>query len=273
MPRALRRLWGSRSRASSPTRAISWRRSPSCCSTRFQTGTAPDGTPWAPKSSTTITAYEARKEPVSLKPLIGPTKSLSSVTNFATASGADWVRISSRAVQSAVMQFGAPQGAFGAFMGIDERGRAMRGVGFIVAVTVVAEVGDFGRFGTPRQLMAYLGLTPSEHSSGASVRRGGITKAGSGLARRALAEGAWSDRMQARVSLKLLARLEALPQAVRDIAWKGQLRMCQRYRHLVAAGKAKVVVITAIAREMAGFIWAIARATTPVPGGEARAQG
>ena len=69
--------------------------------------------------------------------------------------------------------------------------------------------------------------------------------------------------MQARVSPKLLARLESLPQAVRDIAWKGQLRMCQRYRHLVAAGKAKVVVITAIAREMAGFIWAIARASTP----------
>jgi transposase len=140
---------------------------------------------------------------------------------------------------------------------------AMRGVGFIVAVTVVAEVGDFNRFDNPRQLMAYLGLTPSEHSSGASVRRGGITKAGSGLARRALVEGAWSYRMQARVSPKLLARLEALPQVVRDIASKGQLRQCQRYRHLVATGKAKVVVITAIAREMAGFIWAIARATTP----------
>ena len=141
--------------------------------------------------------------------------------------------------------------------------QAMRGVGFIVAVTVVAEVGDFGRFGNPRQLMAYLGLTPSEHSSGASVRRGGITKAGRGLARRALIEGAWSYRMQARVSPKLLARLEALPQAIRDIAWKGQLRMCQRYRHLMAAGKARVVVITAIAREMVGFIWAIARIAAP----------
>jgi transposase len=99
--------------------------------------------------------------------------------------------------------------------------QAMRGVGFIVAVTVVAEVGDFQRLDNPRQLMAYLGLTPSEHSSGASVRRGGITKAGSGLARRALIEGAWSYRMQARVSPKLHARLEALPKAVRDIAWKG----------------------------------------------------
>ena len=143
--------------------------------------------------------------------------------------------------------------------------QAMRGVGFIVAVTVVAEVGDFQRFDNPRQLMAYLGLTPSEHSSGATVRRGGITKAGSGLARRALIEGAWSYRMQARISVKLLARIEALPKVVRDIAWKGQLRMCQRYRHLVAAGKAKVVVVTAIAREMLGFVWAIARAVIAPP--------
>jgi transposase len=140
--------------------------------------------------------------------------------------------------------------------------QAMRGVAFIVAVTVVAEVGDFHRFDNPRQLMAYLGLTPSEHSSGATVRRGGITKAGSGLARRALIEGAWSYRMQARVSRKLHDRLENLPQAVRDIAWKGQVRMCQRYRRLVAAGKARVVVTTAVAREMVGFIWAIARAAT-----------
>jgi len=141
--------------------------------------------------------------------------------------------------------------------------QAMRGVAFIVAVTVVAEVGDFNRFDNPRQLMAYLGLTPSEHSSGASVRRGGITKAGSSLARRALVEGAWSYRMQARVSRKLLDRIEGLPPAVRDIAWKGQLRMCQRYRHLMAAGKPKVVATTAIAREMAGFVWAIARTVTP----------
>ena len=145
--------------------------------------------------------------------------------------------------------------------------QAMRGVGFIVAVTVVAEVRDFQRFDTPRQLMAYLGPTAPEHSSGPSVRRGGIAKAGSGLARRALIEGAWTYGMQARVSPKFLARLEVLPQVVRDIAWKGQHRMCQRYRHLVAAGKAKVVDITAIAREMAGFNWAIAKAVTVPPAG------
>ena len=141
--------------------------------------------------------------------------------------------------------------------------QAMRGVGFIVAVTVVAEVGDFSRFENPRQLMAYLGLVPSEHSSRTTVRRGGITKAGSGLARRTLIEGAWTYRMQPRVSRKLHDRLEGLPSAIRDIAWKGQLRMCGRYRKLMAAGKAKSVVITAIAREMVGFIWDIARKVQP----------
>ena len=86
--------------------------------------------------------------------------------------------------------------------------QAMRGMAVINAVTVVAEVGDFARFGNPRQLMAYLGLVPSEHSSGSRVRRGGITKAGNVQARRALIEGAWTYRMQARVSRKLHDRLE-----------------------------------------------------------------
>ncbi|MGE5158185.1 MAG: IS110 family transposase [Gemmatimonas sp.] len=140
--------------------------------------------------------------------------------------------------------------------------QAMRGVAFIVAVTLVAEVGDFTRFSNPRQLMAYLGLVPSEHSSGSTVRRAGITKAGNAFARRALIEGAWTYRMQPRVSRKLHDRIEALPQTVRDIAWKAQLRLCARYRRLAAAGKPKVVVTAAIAREMLGFVWAIARAVT-----------
>jgi transposase len=139
--------------------------------------------------------------------------------------------------------------------------QAMRGVGLIVAVTVVAEVGDFSRFENPRQLMAYLGLVPSEHSSGTTVRKGGLTKAGNALARRVLIEGAWTYRMPARVSPKLHERLEGLPKAVRDIAWKAQVRLCNRYRRLAALGKAKAVVTTAIAREMVGFIWAIARHT------------
>jgi transposase len=141
--------------------------------------------------------------------------------------------------------------------------QAMRGVALVVAVTVVAEVGDFRRFANPRQLMAYLGLVPSEHSSGSSVRRGGITKAGNALARRVLIEGAWTYRMSARVSRKLYDRLEPLSAAVRDIAWKAQVRLCARYRRLAAAGKPKVVVTTAIAREMVGFIWAIARIAQP----------
>jgi transposase len=139
----------------------------------------------------------------------------------------------------------------------------VRGVALINAVTIVAEVGDFARFGNPRQLMAYLGLVPSEHSSGIRVRRGGITKAGNAQARRALIEGAWTYRMQARVSRKLHDRLEALPQDIRDIAWKAQVRLCGRWRRLAASGKPKVVVTTAIAREMAGFIWAIARQVQP----------
>jgi transposase len=136
----------------------------------------------------------------------------------------------------------------------------MRGVAFVVAVTLVAEVGDFKRFANPRQLMAYLGLVPSEHSSGRTVHRAGITKAGNALARRVLVEGAWSYRMQPRVSRKLHDRIDSLPQAIRDIAWKAQIRLCARYRRLTAAGKPKVVVTTAIAREMLGFIWAIAQA-------------
>ena len=136
--------------------------------------------------------------------------------------------------------------------------QAMRGIALINAVTLVAEIGDFTRFASPRQLMAYLGLVPSEHSSGASVRRGGVTKAGNGHARRALIEGAWTYRMQARISRKLHDRIESLPQEIRDIAWKAQVRLCARYRRLTVAGKPAVVATTAIAREMVGFIWAIA---------------
>lgn len=141
--------------------------------------------------------------------------------------------------------------------------QAMRGVALVAAVTVVAEVGDFRRFANPRQLMAYLGLVPSEHSSGGSVRRGGITKAGNALARRVLIEGAWTYRMSARVSRKIHDRLEPLSTEIRDIAWKAQVRLCARYRRLVASGKPKVVVTTAIAREMVGFIWAISRIAQP----------
>jgi len=142
--------------------------------------------------------------------------------------------------------------------------QAMRGVSFLVAVTFVAEIGDVRRFDNPRQLMSFLGLVPSERSTGEAVRRAGLTLAGNRRARRVLIEGAWTYRYPARVSETLRARLEGLPKSVRDIAWKGQVRLCARYRRLVATGKKTPVVIAAIAREMAAFLWAIAHQVEPL---------
>ena len=137
--------------------------------------------------------------------------------------------------------------------------QTMRGMALVNAATLIAELGDLSRFANPRQLMAYLGLVPSEHSSGASVKRGGITKAGNGAARRLLIEAAWSYRFPARISRELLLRQENQPKPIRDIAWKGQVRLCARYRKLARTGKPANVVTTAIARELTGFVWAIAR--------------
>lgn len=137
--------------------------------------------------------------------------------------------------------------------------QSLRGVSLLTAVITVAELGDLGRFEAPEALMAYLGAVPSEHSTGETVQRGGITKTGNGHVRRVLVEAAWSYRLPARKSRCLLKRQEGLAPSILDIAWKAQVRLCARYRHLVARGKAKQVVITAIARELAGFIWAIAR--------------
>src|SRR5256885_17144380 len=141
--------------------------------------------------------------------------------------------------------------------------QALRGVDLTGAVTLIAEVGDLTRFDTPRKLMSYLGLTPSEYSSGAHRRQGGITKAGNGHARRALVEGAWAYRYPAKVSRHLQLRLEHVPPEARAIAWKAQVRLCKRYRLLSARGKHVNQVVVAIAREMAAFAWAIAR-TVPV---------
>jgi transposase len=140
--------------------------------------------------------------------------------------------------------------------------QTMRGMALVNAATLIAELGDLSRFADPRQLMAYLGLVPSEHSSGASIRRGGITKAGNGAARRLLIEAAWSYRFPARISRELLLRQEKQPKPIRDIAWKGQVRLCARYRKLARTGKPTNVVTTAIARELTGFVWAIARQVT-----------
>jgi transposase len=144
--------------------------------------------------------------------------------------------------------------------------QAMRGVSFLVAVTFAAEIGDVRRFDNPRQLMSFLGLVPAERSTGETVRRSGLTLAGNRRARRVLVEAAWSYRHPARVSETLRVRLEALPEAIRDIAWKAQVRLCGRYRRLSAAGKKLPVIIAAIAREMAAFLWAIGRQITPAAG-------
>ncbi len=141
--------------------------------------------------------------------------------------------------------------------------QAMRGVAFMTAVTFVVEIGDVRRFDNPRQLMAYLGLVLSESSTGERVKRGGITKAGNTRVRRVLIEGAWTYRFPARVSPTIQTRLEGLPRTVREIAWRGQVRLCARYRKLMAAGKPKVVAVTAIAREMAAFLWAIGQEVAP----------
>jgi transposase len=137
-------------------------------------------------------------------------------------------------------------------------------VQFTAAVTLIAEWGDLSRFANPRHLMSYLGLTPSEHSSGERRRQGAITKTGTSHARRALLEGAWAYRYPAKGSRHLQLRLEKLPQASQHISWKAQGRLCKRSRRLVARGKNANPVVSAIAREMAAFVWAIAR-TLEVP--------
>jgi len=136
---------------------------------------------------------------------------------------------------------------------------AMRGIDLVAATTILAEVGDLGRFQTPRELMAWLGLVPSEASTGDRVRRFGITKAGNGRARRALIESAWCYRYPARVGPAKLARVEAASPAARRIAWKAQTRLTARYRALMRKDKLKTVAVTAVARELAGFVWAMHR--------------
>jgi transposase len=141
---------------------------------------------------------------------------------------------------------------------------AMRGMDLISAATFMAEIGDLSRFRTPVQLMAYLGLVPSEDSTGDKIKRGPITKAGNRRARRMLTECAWSYQHPPRVGRGKQPKVDAAPPAVREIAWKAQCRLYGRYRALIRRGKLKTVVITAIARELAGFIWAVSREiTTP----------
>lgn len=137
--------------------------------------------------------------------------------------------------------------------------QALRGVDLIVAVTFVAEIGDISRFDNPRQLMGYLGLVPGERSTGDTIRRGGITKTGNGRVRRMLVESAWTYRHAPRIGTVKLYRLEKTTPRVREIAWKAQVRLTGRYRKLTARGKRMTVVCTAVARELVGFMWAVAK--------------
>ena len=135
--------------------------------------------------------------------------------------------------------------------------RGLRGVDLVSAATLVASTGDLSRFESPRLLMGYLGLVPSEYSSGGTIRRGGTTKTDNREARRVLIEAAWSYQYPARIAKEKAEILVRLPKKIRDIAWKAQTRLCARYRSMIARGKKPTVVVAAIARELSGFIWAI----------------
>jgi len=139
---------------------------------------------------------------------------------------------------------------------------ALRGLDLVSATIFLAEIGDLSRFASARDLMGYLGLVPSEHSTGDRIKRSGITKAGNARARRILIECSWSYRHPPRLGKEKLARVVAAPKAVQEVAWKAQARLCARYRALTRRGKRPTVVVTAIARELSGFIWAVSRAAS-----------
>jgi transposase len=152
---------------------------------------------------------------------------------------------------------------------------AIRGIDLISATTLLCEIGDLSRFETPRALMAFLGLVPSEDSTGDKVKRGPITKTGNWRARRTLVGCSWSYQHPPRVGRDKAAKVAAAPRAVQEIAWKAQTRLSARYRHLVRKGKLKTVAVTAVARELSGFIWSVNRALleTGEGGLQARASG
>jgi len=135
--------------------------------------------------------------------------------------------------------------------------QALRGVDVINAIGLVAEIGDLSRFDHPRKLMGYLGLVPSEHSSGERVSRGSITKTGNAHARRLLTEAAWNYRFNARIGLRAQQRQEGLSEEVRAMGWKAQLRLSKRFAMLKGRGVQPNKVCVAVARELAGFVWAI----------------
>lgn len=142
--------------------------------------------------------------------------------------------------------------------------QAFRGIQTIHAVRIVAELGDLTRFDSARRLMAFLGLVPSENSSGQRRQQGSITKAGNSSARRAMVEAAWAYRYGARVSPIIARRQSGIAKAVTDLAWKAQLRLCARFRALSARGLHKNKIVVAIARELSGFVWALGQKVKPL---------
>ncbi len=137
--------------------------------------------------------------------------------------------------------------------------QALRGVRLVVSAGIVAELGDMSRFPHPRALMGYLGLVPSEYSSGPHRRQGALTKTGNVHVRRLLIESAWAYIKGPRVSEIIRKRQQNLPQPIIDIAWKAQLRLCRKYRRMVLRGKNNKVAAVAVARELIAFMWAIHR--------------
>lgn len=136
--------------------------------------------------------------------------------------------------------------------------QALRGVKLVTAATLVAELGDITRFDSPVQLMGYAGLVPREHSSGERQRRGQITKTGNARLRRIVVEASWHYRHPPRVSKALCERQESVPQRVRDLSWKAQQRLNRKYHRLLKRGKPSQKAVVAVARELLGFVWAIA---------------
>jgi transposase len=142
---------------------------------------------------------------------------------------------------------------------------ALRGLDTIASAGLAAVIGDPARFATAPDFMAYLGLVPSEASSGPKRRTGAITKTGDVHARTVLIEAAHSYRLPARIARNKVAVVDAVPEAIRLVAWKAQTRLCRRYRQMMARGKPRQVTVTAIARELAGFVWRIACITSDPP--------
>ncbi|MCP3031807.1 IS110 family transposase [Halobacillus sp. A1] len=146
--------------------------------------------------------------------------------------------------------------------------QSLRGIALITAVSLAAEIGSFKRFPKPGQFMGYIGLIPSERSSGDVRYQGKITKTGNRHVRRLLIEAAWSYRYKPAIKGNLKKRLDGLPPEIRSISWKAQNRLHKKYYRLLSRGKEKGKVVTAVARELAGFIWAVMQEIEDIPQGK-----